>query len=64
MVGFDRMNKFLKDPPGKVTKVEQIYTSMASWKVMGELDFSDFYFQLKFRNQTPADKVKLSYMCV
>ena len=64
VVGFDRMNKFLKDPPGKVTKVEQIYASMASWKVMGELDFSDFYFQLKFRNQTPADKVKLSYMCV
>ena len=44
------MNKYLRDPPGKVTKTEQIYSALANWKIIGELDFSDFYFQLPFKN--------------
>ena len=64
VVGFDKMNRFLKDPPGKVTKTDQIYSSLANRKVMGELDFSDFYFQLPFKTDTPADKKKLGYLCV
>ena len=58
------MNKYLRDPPGKVTKTEQIYSALANWKLIGELDFSDFYFQLPFKNETQADKLKLGYLCV
>ena len=49
VVGLDPLNKFLADPPGKITKIDSIYSSLASWEFMGELDFSDFYFQIKFR---------------
>ena len=31
---------------------------------MGELDFSDFYFQFKFRNVTDKDKSKLGHLCI
>lgn len=58
------MNKFLQDPPGKVTKREAIYTNLAKLKVMGELDFADCYHQLRFRNDTPGDKKKLGYLCI
>ena len=64
VVGFDKINKYLRDPPGKVTKTEQIYSALANWKIIGELDFSDFYFQLPFKNETQADKLKLGYLCV
>ena len=64
VVGFDKLNKFLKDPPGKVTKSEEIYSSLASWKVMGEMDFSYFYFQLPFRLDTAQDRSKISYLCI
>ena len=57
------MNKYLRDPPGKVTKTEQIYSALANWKIIGELDFSDFYFQLPFKNETQADKLRLGYLC-
>ena len=64
VVGLDPLNKFLMDPPGKITKTESIYTAMANWEYMGELDFSDFYFQIKFRTDTDADKQKLGYLCI
>ena len=64
MVGLDPLNKFLEDPPGKITKTESIYTSLANWEYMGELDFSDFYFQTKFRTDTESDKQKLGYLCI
>ena len=31
---------------------------------MGELDFTDFYFQIKFRTNTEFDKEKLGYLCI
>jgi len=52
------------DPPGKITKTDTIYTSLASLEFMGELDFSDFYFQIKFRTDTERDKQKLGYLCI
>ena len=64
VVGLDPLNKFLMDPPGKITKTDSIYTSLASWEFMGELDFSDFYFQIKFRTDTERDKQKLGYLCI
>ena len=64
VVGLDPLNKFLADPPGKVTKPESIYAALANWNYMGELDFSDFYFQIKFRNSTEYDKQKLGYLCI
>ena len=64
VVGLDPLNKFLMDPPGKITKTDSIYTSLASWEFMGELDFSDFYFQIKFRTDTDRDKQKLGYLCI
>ena len=30
VVGFDKLNKYLRDPPGKVTKTEQIYSALAN----------------------------------
>ena len=64
VVGLDPLNKFLMDPPGKITKTDTIYTSLASWEFMGELDFSDFYFQIKFRADSERDKQKLGYLCI
>ena len=64
VVGLDPLNKFLMDPPGKITRTESIYTAMANWEYMGELDFSDFYFQIKFRTDTDSDKQKLGYLCI
>ena len=64
VVGLDPLNKFLMDPPGKITKTESIYTAMANWEYLGELDFSDFYFQIKFRSETESDKQKLGYLCI
>ena len=48
VVGLDPLNKFLKDPPGKVTKTEQVFSSIGSWQFLGEIDFSDCYFQIRF----------------
>ena len=31
---------------------------------MGELDFTDFYFQLPFRTATARDRMKLGYLCI
>ena len=64
VVGLDPLNKFLADPPGKITKTESIYASLANWDFMGELDFSDFYFQIKFRMASDSDKQKLGYLCI
>ena len=46
VVGLDPLYKFLSDPPGKVTEPESIYAALANWTYMGELDFTDFYFQI------------------
>ena len=64
VVGLDPLNKFLLDPPGKVTKTDSIYSALANWSYMGELDFSDFYFQIKFRMSSDQDKQKLGYLCI
>ena len=42
-MGLDPLNKFLIDLPGPVRaqETESIYTAMANWEYMGELDFSD-----------------------
>ena len=61
VVGLDPLNKFLADPPGKVTKTNYIYASLANWEFMGEIDF---YFQIKFRTHTDHDKQKLGYLCI
>ena len=64
VVGLDPLNKFLREPPGKITKTETIYSALASWEFMGELDFSDFYFQIKFNMNTPSNREKLGYLCI
>ena len=64
MVGLDPLNKYLSDPPGKVTTTDTIYSSLAQWQYMGELDFSDFYYQIKFRQDSDNDKKKLGYLCI
>ena len=64
IVGFDPINKFLWDPPGKVTTRDAIYTNLAKWKVMAELDFSDFYHQIKFKTESLENKRKLGYLCI
>ena len=37
---------------------------ISNWSIMGEVDFSDFYFQNKFRTSSDRDKDKLGYLCV
>ena len=64
VTAFDYLNKYIRDVPGKVTKPETIFTSIANWKFMGEIDFSDFYWQLPFANEYPRDKNKLGYLCI
>ena len=41
-----------------------IYTSLAKWKFLGELDFTDMYWQLHLRLQTNQDKRQLQYLCI
>ena len=64
VVGLDPLNKYLQDPPGKITKTATIYSSLAGWEFMGEIDFSDFYFQIKFRSDSERDREKLGYLCI
>ena len=64
VTGFDYLNKFLKAVPSKVQKFEQIYTSISQWKYIGELDFSDMYWQMKFNLNKPTEREKVSYLCI
>ena len=64
VVGLDPLNKFLKDPPGKVTKTEQVFSSIAGWQFLGEIDFSDCYFQIPFNQDSRLEKLKLGYLCI
>ena len=41
-----------------------VYTSLAKWKFLGELDFTDMYWQLHLRLQTNQDKKQLQYLCM
>ena len=45
-------------------KTDSIYYSLAQWQIMGELNFSDFYHQIKFRRDSDSDKKKLGYLCI
>ena len=60
----DPLNKFLHDHPGKVTKSDAVYSALAKWKYLGEIDFSDIYFKIKFRDATDRDKEKVGYLCI
>ena len=64
ITGFDYLNKFLQAPPSKSQKSDIIYSNLASWRWLGELDFSDFYFQLPFNTESTREKRKLSYLCI
>ena len=64
VVGLDPMNKFLSDPPGKVTKTEHVFTAIANWEFLGELDLTDAYFQIKFRTDSEAERQKLGYLAI
>ena len=41
-----------------------IYTHLANWKHLGELDFSDIYWQLNFDVENPQHKKQLEYLCI
>ena len=64
VTGFDYLNKYLKAIPSKVNKFQTIYTSITQWKYMGEMDFKDMYWQLKFDKFSSDIKDKLSYLCI
>ena len=64
VTGFDPLNKFLKQIPPKASNPMTIYTSIASWNYMGEIDFSDMYWQMKIRLETQQDKQQLQYLCI
>ena len=63
VVGFDFLNKYLQVTPGEVTKPEQIFASVASWKYMAEIDAKDCYFQIPLQTDK-RHKKKLAYMCI
>ena len=64
VTAFNHLNQFLRPIPPKVTKPEKIYTSIAKWKYMGELDFRDMYWQIPFLSSSKKDKDKLSYLAI
>ena len=64
VTGFDPVNKYLNQIPSKASDPIMIYTHLASWKYLGELDFADMYWQLKFNLDTMKDKRQLEYLCI
>ena len=64
VVAFDSLNKFIRDVPGKITKTDQIYSSLAQWENIGEIDFRDCYHQVRMANFTEEDRCKQGYLCV
>ena len=64
VTGFDPVNKYLSPIPSKANDPMMIYTHLASWNFLGELDFADFYWQLKFNMQTMKEKRQLGYLCI
>ena len=43
VTAFDHLNRYVKPIPVKVVKYDKVYTTLAKWNVMGELDFRDMY---------------------
>ena len=42
----------------------KIYTHLANWKILGEIDFADFYWQIKFNLESEKDVKQLQYLCI
>ena len=64
VTGFDPLNKFLKQIPPKAADPMMVYTKLANWKFLGELDFSDMYWQMPFNLASPQHKRQLEYLCI
>ena len=64
VTGFDPVNKYLSQIPSKASDPILVYTHLASWKYLGELDFADMYWQLKFSLETMKEKRQLEYLCI
>ena len=64
VTGFDPLNKYLKQIPPKASNPMSVYTSLAGWKYLGELDFTDMYWQLHMRLTTNLDRKQLQYLCI
>ena len=52
VTGFDPLSKFLSQIPSKASDPMRIYSHLANWKYLGELDFADMYWQLIFKLET------------
>ena len=44
--------------------MDKIYSVLSNWIVMGEVDFTDFYFQIKFRMSSEREKDELGFLCI
>ena len=64
VTGFDPVNKYLSPIPSKANDPMTIYTHLATWKYLGELDFADMYWQLRFNLETMREKRQLEYLCI
>ena len=64
VTAFDGLNKFLKQIPPKTSDPMLIYTHLSNWTFLGELDFSDMYWQLKFNLNNNQQKSQLGYLCI
>ena len=64
VTAFDTVNKYLYQIPSKAADPMSIYTHISNWKVLGELDFADMYWQLKFDLDTPKARNQLQYLCI
>ena len=64
VTGFDPVNKYLSPVPSKATDPMSIYSNLANWQYLGELDFKDFHWQLPFGLETMKEKRQLEYLCV
>ena len=64
VTGFDPLNKFLKQIPPKASNPMTVYTSLARWNFLGELDFTDMYWQIQVRLFSNLDKKQLQYLSI
>ena len=64
VTGFDPLNKFLKQIPPKASNPMTVYTSLARWNFLGELDFTDMYWQIQVRLFSNLDENQLQHLSI
>lgn len=64
VVGYNALNRFVLEKPSKITKSEKVFADLARWKVIGQMDIKDCFWQILWKSDTAQDKHKQGYLCV